>query len=277
MGRFSEWEIIGGIVAVLLAVAMIISLINPPSKKHYNPSHNLHSQHTCKGLGVVVSPAPSNHKAHTQSKTQSENEQWCAERSDLAAQWKTADITSTAFWAGALGIWLVGWTLIATRQASIIAKDTAQKELRAYISLSKIEDLLRVPYNKDAIIRVNIRNDGQTPARNMQVFRRWVRLITEKGKSRGDLPHAESKIIDDFRRVDDCDLNFLGSGKVSGCSIDSPNFVGSWARQGLIDMVLVVRVEYTDIYDVKQVSEHYFSSERLGPLQERETHQYQLA
>ena len=170
MGRFSKWEIIGGIVAILLAVTMIISLIYPPSKNHYNPSHNLHSQHSCKGLGVPVFPTPSNDETQSESKAQADNEQWCAQRSDLAAQWKTADITSTAFWAGALGIWLVGWTLIATRQATKITKDASMREQRAYLAVTEIRTR-QARENFPVTIAIAIKNVGMTPAHNVKIGR----------------------------------------------------------------------------------------------------------
>jgi len=88
------------------AIITICALINPPSKKHYNPSKNLHSQDTCVRLGIPVFPTDSNKNEHTSSKEQPNEEKWCSERSDLAAQWKTADIANAAFWAYDLSLGL---------------------------------------------------------------------------------------------------------------------------------------------------------------------------
>ena len=170
MGRFSKWEIIGGIIAAGFAIAMIVTYVYPPSKKHHNPSYDLHSQDSCEGLGVPIFPTPSDDKTHPKSKEQSDNEQWCAERSDLAAQWKTADIATTGFWAGILGIWLIGWTLIATRQATKITKDASMREQRAYLAVTEIRTIAERE-NFPVTIAVVVKNVGMTPAHNIKIGR----------------------------------------------------------------------------------------------------------
>lgn len=96
--------------------------------------------------------------------------------SDLCAQWKAADAAAdSAWWA-----WVAGWTSIIgtvtvfiaialTYQANAIARDTARRQLRAYVgvsgcSIDMIED------GSGFIMQVAIKNSGQTPAYDFGLF-----------------------------------------------------------------------------------------------------------
>ena len=170
MTSLNKGFVFGVIGVVIFTIPILFSLIYPPSKKHYNPSGNLHTHEACIGLGVPVFPTPSDDKKHPESKKQSDTEQWCADRSDLAAQWKTSDLTNTAFWAGCLGIWLIGWTLIATRQATEITKEANMRSQRAYLAVTKIQTMAERK-NFPVTIAVVIKNVGMTPAHNIKIGR----------------------------------------------------------------------------------------------------------
>jgi len=170
MKSVKKWEIAGGIITFLFSAGIFYTLVSPPSKEHYNPSHNLHIQDTCVALSVPVIPTPPNDKTEPKTKEQYDKEKWCAERSSLASQWKATDITYTAFWAGLLGIWLVGWTLIATRQATKVARDSVRREQRAYMT---IPDYVLHTEHPNRALQPNIINSGKTPAYNIVTFSKF--------------------------------------------------------------------------------------------------------
>ncbi len=115
------------------------------------------------------------------------------EQSDLNAQWEMAYWAEKMFWAtviqaffAAIGIGFIWrtlhWTKKAVKEASAatgvardavnITKDTAHSELRAYVGVPKAE--IAFPNGRPdeqwlPTIKLEIRNSGQTPARNVQI------------------------------------------------------------------------------------------------------------
>lgn len=90
--------------------------------------------------------------------------------SDLCAQWKAADAAAeSARWS-----WIAGLASIASfiavlfalrlaQQANAIARDTAKRQLRAYIFVEKTE-LIVSDVARQASFAIEWRNSGQTPA-----------------------------------------------------------------------------------------------------------------
>lgn len=103
-----------------------------------------------------------NDKSEQKNNTQElfDNKATC---NDLKAQWSMADITHYAFWAGVAGVGLVFLTLLYTARGVFIAKDTARKQLRAYVSNSTVEFLINDTSDK-AYGVIRYKNTGQTPA-----------------------------------------------------------------------------------------------------------------
>lgn len=103
-------------------------------------------------------------------------------KSDLCAQWYAAraarDAADWAFWAlivglvGSVGIVIALWLTI---QSNWIARDSAKRQLRAYLAIEKIEFLENwkplPPYKiskPDGVhIRITVKNFGQSPALNV--------------------------------------------------------------------------------------------------------------
>lgn len=101
--------------------------------------------------------------------------------SDLKAQWAMADITHYAFWAAIVGVALVFFTLLYTARGVLIAKDTAKKQLKAWVSTTGIE--LKFSDEKDRVYGiVNFRNTGQTPAFSFTAINR-IELLDPRVKN----------------------------------------------------------------------------------------------
>jgi hypothetical protein len=90
--------------------------------------------------------------------------------SDLCAQWKAADAAADSAWWAAVGAFasaistlLVLIALYLAFRSNWIARDTARRQLRAYVNVvSYVNDSLcaDVPFK----VMVNVKNKGQTPA-----------------------------------------------------------------------------------------------------------------
>jgi hypothetical protein len=103
------------------------------------------------------------------------------EAADLCAQWSAADAAKETAglsywgnWIGGFGavlsffsILLVLWALKQGREANEIAKDTAKRELRAYV-VPTDQEVDRLIVGFQPIFRVKVKNFGQTPARELR-------------------------------------------------------------------------------------------------------------
>jgi len=282
MGKRSSSDYIGGIVAIILAIFLLYAFLNPPSKNHYNPSKYLEAQHKCEWTGLPVFEAPSGDKTKSKSQKQPEKEKWCADRSDLAAQWKTADLTNVAFLAGILGIWLVGWTLFATRQASEISKDTAQRQLRAYIDKVEV-DVTKPATSTIWNLDVKFQNVGQTPASDIFVTSTWFRLSREKYNLKKGYKDkwALNTIIEAEKRVV-IDKIAVPNGGPFDSEIPIPLvFVetGMNSRIGLrknitTHCICLIKIYFTDIYDVRRVRRIGLYQDRGHSFKEYENSEY---
>lgn len=104
--------------------------------------------------------------------------------SDLCAQWKAADAATDAAWWAQWAVWIGGASTILVLialglafQSNWIARDTAKRQLRAYLTLGDITfqgpDHLKAPLG----FQLNWQNTGQTPA--TQVFSRTIFVVFE--------------------------------------------------------------------------------------------------
>lgn len=112
--RDADWKkITFGSIAFLAACWVLFAWLNPVSKNHYNPSKAYSSQ---QGTNADFTPPPNidADSGKTKTTTDKEIEQWRASRSDLAAQWKAADMSQLAFRIGVLGVVLLAWTIAET-------------------------------------------------------------------------------------------------------------------------------------------------------------------
>lgn len=96
--------------------------------------------------------------------------------SDLCAQWKAADAAADSAWWAAFAGWFGGLSFIGVLAAiglafhsNWIARDTARRQLRAYIEVS--ECTIEVfPDDGEIIMQVSLQNCGQTPAQEASIM-----------------------------------------------------------------------------------------------------------
>lgn len=96
--------------------------------------------------------------------------------SDLCAQWKAADAAAdSAWWAWAAGIAGVISTVGVILALGIgwhsnwIARDTAKRQLRAYLEVDECQ-LGLYPDDGEIILQISLKNCGQTPAYKLRVM-----------------------------------------------------------------------------------------------------------
>ena len=88
--------------------------------------------------------------------------------SELCAQWKAADAAQLSAWLNLASIAAVLVALFLAFQSNRISRDTAKRQLRAYVGLHKspITELKAGEFPK---VELNFLNAGQTPAREVRV------------------------------------------------------------------------------------------------------------
>ncbi len=157
---------------ILLSVAavfwVVVAWLYPVSSNHYNPSEAYSSQ---KITSEAFMPPLEIHPIYKTTKKQSEKEieEWRASRSDLAAQWKTADMSQLAFRIGVLGVILLFWTIYQTLDAGTELR--RQNEIAISASLPFLDvvaaKVVRGSYNSGSL-EIAVRNLGTSPAKNVQ-------------------------------------------------------------------------------------------------------------
>lgn len=97
--------------------------------------------------------------------------------SDLCAQWKAADAAADSAWWAAVGSFasaisalLVLVALYLAFRSNWIARDTAKRQLRAYLTFDSIEGEV---YGSDWHFKLAWKNAGQTPAREVWTSVQW--------------------------------------------------------------------------------------------------------
>ncbi|MGY4395834.1 hypothetical protein ACVWZA_000995 [Sphingomonas sp. UYAg733] len=111
------------------------------------------------------------------------------DESDLGAQWQAANwvlwatiIAGTQLLATAVGTALLYQQIVLTRkavedtgeateamrEANALSKDTAARQLRAYITVKKVEFVGRSPFKSRLLVKLFYENFGETPAFNVR-------------------------------------------------------------------------------------------------------------
>lgn len=124
--------------------------------------------------------------------------------SDLCAQWKAADAAAVSAWwawaSGLLGIGSLVGVLIALGLAfhsNWIARDTAKRQLRAYVYIEP--GGIEVPMNGLSRVPTNIINNGQTPAYDLELTGDFL-IIT--GDPREFNPERDGRLGNDTAKTD---------------------------------------------------------------------------
>ena len=184
------------LIATFLAVLWLgEGLLNPPSSQFHNP-YKTHQADRDARTDLVPPPRIDAEGKATRQQSEREIEEWRAARSDLAAQWETADLTNLAFRAGVLGIILVAWTLAETRLAGAVNQrslkaneNTAYRQLRAYLSVKQA--IRPISGSRPMGLDISITNHGQTPAEDVKIRTRLLgQRSTELVQTHGDFQYA---------------------------------------------------------------------------------------
>lgn len=168
---------------IIMSVVAFAGVLYPPSKKAYNPQKTYSSDEVSADMFApppYVDPVTQRETEPTEQQI----EQWRSERSDLAAQWETADMAHLAFRMGLLGMLLLGWTIFETRNASnsayeslrLAEENLKQTEIannatmRAYLGVSFFDFFLNYQ-GAGATLTVTgrLQNYGNTPATNIRM------------------------------------------------------------------------------------------------------------
>jgi hypothetical protein len=93
----------------------------------------------------------------------------------LCAQWKAADATTDSAWWTAVGTWVSGVSgllviaaLYLAFQSNRIARDTAKRQLRAYLHVTDC-DQTDVGVGQSTVANITVTNGGQTPAHDVTI------------------------------------------------------------------------------------------------------------
>ena len=183
---------------------------------------------------------------------------------DLCAQWKAADAaTDSAWWAwlgGLVGIGsLVGVfvALVIARQSNGIARDTAKKQLRAYLDFNGVTlnsmGVGKVPSATSIELALAIKNYGQTPASKMTIARRFY-IQVGSGDWVALLPDDVASSIE-FSSIAPND------GGTFNSAFDIPNKVldAVWAKTATFKVL--VEIKYFDIFNKEQQLDSAFVSQ----------------
>lgn len=147
--------------------------------------------HDYVGYGCVSMPALD--KANCLAKARNERRAYERDEQDLVAQrqsalWAYIMGAAAVFGVGlsAVGVWLVYTTFNATREGNEIARDTARRQLRAYVNVTKVS----ISYDELNPIKVlascAFHNHGETPAYDVKAVI-WITC------RRGADPNGEIK------------------------------------------------------------------------------------
>jgi len=280
--RFGNW-FIPVLIGCFSLILIYWAYSEAPTHRHYNPS-SAHSADNTYEQSSSISKLPPNVDAKTKTTkkhSKKDEESFVAERSDLAAQWAMAHYTFVGLIIGMIGIGFIIWTIIETRGAAHFAeqalnetKENSKRELRAYVTLSNISGgQIPTTTSVNNIVDFNFQNDGATPASNIKIQHRWVRLNSEND---GVDSFRNSKLITEFENSD-FNKSTLGSDKIVTVSIRQTHEIKLIRLiAGHYIGVVEMKIFFTNIYGERWCNHYFFSVERRNLLEEKEAYQYQI-
>lgn len=157
--------------------------------------------------------------------------------SDLCAQWKAADAADNAALFGGISIIGIAIAIGLTLQSNGIARDTARRQLRAYINV-KDGEMKRRPGG--FLLFVELVNAGQTPAYNARI---------RVGSFAGEYPLKKSRPL--LEMTESGGTPVAPTAVVTASSfVPTENVAATWARIQSGDTALYIHgiVSYTDAF-----------------------------
>lgn len=133
---------------------------------------------------------------------------------DLCAQWKAADAAADATWWAQWGTWLSGVSLFAvaiaiylTIESNNIARETAKRQLRAYLAFTHTSLVTDHTLSPDGSIMFLLKNFGQTPGRSVQLRRTSRRIIGPLGDDHLQAEENPVEMVGDLQPGQELSLN----------------------------------------------------------------------
>jgi len=165
---------------------------------------------------------------------------------DLCAQWEAADAAADAVGWAKWGTWISGLGLIAvavaiflTVQSNRIARDTAKRQLRAYVGYSNEWYHTEFALGQELLLKPRIINNGETPARNV-VWQAQVEMINDPDAENAFVP---SPLLPGSRST-------LGRGQWTQTRLTVTPGVENYAiiMAGAAKLYVFGSISYTDIF-----------------------------
>ncbi len=215
----------------------------------------------------------------------------CGERkyggsADLCAQWKAADAAAdSAWWAwasGLVGIASTCFVLIAlylAYRSNGIARDTAKRQLRAYVGVSGIKfEIASVEAGYSPLdfgtpgliypdfITINVKNFGQTPATGVSC-RIQLCSVPMLGRPPTEFPNEKSFLP----RGENIETrHYLHMGETEPIKCGLPDVRWYWAAQRKqLSICVAGRIFYTDAFNEPHSTKFAFTWEPWHPHGER--------
>jgi len=262
-GNIKYWRftIVGICVAVF--ALFLWALCNLPSKNMYNPHQADERQYGAQSYTMPPPCVDAETKTHCEHTT-SDVEQYTADRSALAAQWASADVTHLAYYAGLLGISLIILTFFETyvagremRKQNAMGQLGMQLEYSPYIEVGDMHLFGRpdaINVHDDGFVTLQayimVKNKGKTTMYTRRVDASFALYIVGYDKElsvplRGGIQDYE--IIPGGEKKLSVILNGRLHKKFSGTKID------------FNDAIFTVKtvIEFDDIFSIKLPTPYY--------------------
>lgn len=241
---------------------VVASLVGSPAQHSNAPLNDSMSQASKVAGGpppTILAPntneAERQHRARYEATCNSGDDK---RDSDLCAQWKAADAAAESAkwtywgnWIGGISGLSVLVALYLAFQSNRIARDTAKRQLRAYVTLEKYDIAIQKTKENtyvDGRLEVVWKNTGQTPATNVSDRLAWT---TSEGPLPSDYEFAQES------PEGPCDNLALGPGQdfdcVSAHTLGAEDFAA--IRDGKLRAFVWSSVNYTDAFGERRRSE----------------------
>lgn len=240
-GKRKLWQATLALVLIVVTLT-VIYFVSDKNQYHNTDCAQTAYEIFLDDIGVPFNDAKDRDAAKQNKQDYFDNIATC---SDLSAQWRMSVVTERAFYIGLVGIFLIFVTWLATREAVIEARDTARKELRAYIS---VQTLMAKIVGKDIQIFLVIENAGQTPSSNTRVSWSYslVGATDAAVRQEGEFNGSYGSIASGSERHSTFPLIFE--------DIDAAQeFVGA-IIDGELRVEVTGFVEYSDIYNLERAT-----------------------
>lgn len=167
-------------------------------------------------------------------------------KDDVCAQWKAADAAADSAWWAAFAGWFGGLNFLGVLAAiglafhsNWIARDTAKRQLRAYVGYSNEWYHNEFALGQELLLKPRIANFGETPARNV-IWQAQLEMISD--------PDADNAFI--LSPLQPGSKSTLGKGQWTQTRLSVTPNAGHYAliTSGAAKLYVFGSISYTDIF-----------------------------